>query len=32
MRKLASACYALPVRIAFDKPKLVTAGLKRLFG
>jgi tetraacyldisaccharide 4'-kinase len=32
LKWLADKTYALPVRIAFDKPKLVTAGLKQLFG
>jgi tetraacyldisaccharide 4'-kinase len=32
LKKLGDKSYALPVRLAFDNPKLVTAGLKKLFG
>jgi tetraacyldisaccharide 4'-kinase len=32
LKWLADKSYALPVRLAFDNPKLVTAGLKKLFG
>lgn len=32
LKWLADKSYALPVRLAFDNPKLVTTGLKKLFG
>ncbi|BCJ91670.1 tetraacyldisaccharide 4'-kinase [Terrihabitans soli] len=32
LKWLADKTYALPVRLAFDNPKLVTSGLKKLFG
>jgi tetraacyldisaccharide 4'-kinase len=32
LRELAAKAMALPVRLAFDEPKTVTAGLKKLFG
>jgi tetraacyldisaccharide 4'-kinase len=32
LKPLAEKSFALPVRLAFDNPKLVTAGLKKLFG
>lgn len=32
LKWLADKSHALPVRLAFDKPELVTEGLKRLFG